>query len=514
MGVADLLSSRRAALKRLVARRTPSTVAAVDLGSNSFHMIVTRPLNGQLHVVDRLQDMVRLAAGLDANNDLDKAARARALECLARFGERLRGLPAGAVRAVGTNTLRRARNAAKFLAAAERALGHRIEIISGQEEARLIYQGVVHDLSGDDERRLVVDIGGGSTEFIIGRGPEAMLAESLHMGCVAQTLDHFPRGRITPKHWRRAETAAHLELQPIESIFRAHGWNAAVGASGTIRAIGAVLKAQGWTDGEITSTALRKLRDTLLAVGDTAHIGLEGLSPERAPVFPGGVAILSAVFEALGLSRMEVSDSGLREGLLYDLLGRIGESDVRTRTVAALCERHHVDMAQAARVERTAEYCLSKVMHNWDLGAPQARALVFAARLHEIGLAIAHTKYHRHGAYLVEHSDLPGFSCQEQRQLAVLIRGHRRRFPAEALEPLAEDERRHARRLTVLLRLAVLLHRGRAQTELPRFRLVVHRRHLALRFPRGWLRKNPLTQTDLAREAEYLKTGGFALDVA
>jgi exopolyphosphatase/guanosine-5'-triphosphate,3'-diphosphate pyrophosphatase len=489
----------------------PRTVAAVDLGSNSFHMIVARPMNGQLHVLDRLQEMVRLAAGLDEHGNLDKVSRERALECLARFGERLRGMSLGSVRAVGTNTLRRARNAPKFIQAAERALGHPIEIISGQEEARLIYHGVAHDLPESDARRLVIDIGGGSTEFIIGKQLDPLLAESLHIGCVGMSLRYFEDGRITTKAWKRAETAAHLELQPIESAFRERGWDAAFGASGTIRTIGAVLRGQGWTHGEITLVALQQLREAMLAAGDVGKLEFDGLSPERVPVFPGGVAILTAAFAALGIERMDVCDGALREGLLYDLVGRIRQADARERSVAALCERSQVDAAQATRVERTAQQCFDQLARAWQLDESHAKMLAFAARVHEIGLAIAHTKYHRHGAYLVEHSDLPGFSWQEQRLLAVLVRGHRRRFPLEVFEPLPDGERRIAKRLTVLLRLAVLLHRGRAQTELPRFTLSARKKQLTLRFPRGWLTRNPLTLADLTREAEQLKVARFEL---
>jgi exopolyphosphatase/guanosine-5'-triphosphate,3'-diphosphate pyrophosphatase len=499
------------AVRKRVTRAAPRTFAAVDLGSNSFHMIVARSMNGQLHVLDRLQEMVRLAAGLDERGNLDKASRERALACLARFGERLRGMPRGAVRAVGTNTLRRARNAPKFLKAARDALGHPIEIISGQEEARLIFQGVVRDLPESSARRLVIDIGGGSTEFIIGQRHEPLLAESLHIGCVGSSLDYFADGRVTAKAWKRAATAARLELEPIESAFRARGWEAAFGASGTIRTIGAVLRGQGWTHGEITPDALQRLRESMLAVGDAARLEFDGLSPERAPVFPGGVAILTAAFEALGIERLDVCDGALREGLLYDLVGRVRQTDVRSRTVAALCERYQVDAGQAARIERTAQACLAQVARAWELDAAHAQMLAFAARLHEIGLAIAHTKYHRHGAYLVEHSDLPGFSWQEQRLLAVLVRGHRRRFPHEVFEPLSDGERRIAKRLTALLRLAVLLHRGRAQAELPRFTVRVRKRTLTLAFPRGWLKKNPLRLADLTQEAEYLKTARLEL---
>lgn len=512
MGVARFLSPIRVIAERSTSARTPQTVAAVDLGSNSFHMIVARSLNGELHVLDRLQEMVRLAAGLDERGSIDKLSRARALECLRRFGERLRGMPMGSVRAVGTDTLRRARNGAKFLAAAERALGHPIEIISGQEEARLIYQAVAHDLADDGKPRLVLDIGGGSTEFIIGQKLKTLLAESLHMGCVRFSAEHFPKGRLTRDHWRRALTAAHLELQPIEAAFRARGWSAAYGTSGTIRAVAGVLRAEGWTHGEITLDALLKLRDALLAAGNLAQLDLDGLSPERLPIFPGGLAILTAAFEALAIERMDISDGALREGLLYDLLGRIRNTDARGGTIAALTERYHVDSAQAERVEHTVALCLTQAAEQWRLDEGHAQALSWAARLHEIGLAIAHTKYHRHGAYLAEHSDLPGFSWQEQGLIAALIRGHRRRFPLEVFDLLPKEQQRDAQRLCVLLRLAVLLHRGRAVEALPSFKLDPRKRGLAIRFPRGWLKRNPLTSADLSKEADYLRKIRFALE--
>lgn len=487
------------------------TVAAVDLGSNSFHLIVARASNGEVHVLDRLQETVRLAGGFNGRGCLDKPSRTRALECLHRFSERLRDLPSEAVRAVGTDALRRARNGSKFLAVAGRALGHPIEIISGQEEARLIYGGVAHDLPDDDDRRLIVDIGGGSTEFIIGRRFDALLAESLHMGCVSFSQRHFAHGRVTARGWRAALTSAQLELQPIEESFRARGWRAAYGSSGTLRAVSAVLRAHHWTEGEITPSALAALRERLLGIGDLGRFGLDGLSPDRAPVFAGGVAILAATFDTLGLERMEVANGALREGLLYDLLGRLRYGGARDRTIAALTERYHVDTAQAERVQQTAAHCLAQVAPAWELDPSHALALDCAARLHEVGLAIAHTKYHRHGAYLVAHSDLPGFSLQEQRLIATLVRGHRRRFPVEAFDELPKRERRTARRLCVLLRLAVLLHRGRTATPLSPVKLSAERRVIVVRFPRGWLGRNPLTCADLMQEAAYLRAAKFEL---
>jgi exopolyphosphatase/guanosine-5'-triphosphate,3'-diphosphate pyrophosphatase len=509
--LARLVSAARAAPETpLFSARASQTVAAVDLGSNSFHMIVARVLNGQLHVLDRLQEMVRLAAGLDDQNRLDKESRERALDCLSRFGERLRDMPANAVRVVGTNTLRRARNAAKFLTVAERALGHRIEIISGQEEARLIYQGVAHYLPDDERQRLVLDIGGGSTEIVVGRRLEPVRMESLYVGCVSLSREHFPKGRITPKAMRQAETAAHLEFQPVEAQFRALGWQAAYGSSGTVRAIGAALTARRDAENGITLDGLYRLREALLAAGHVRELKSLGIGEERAAVLPGGLAVLIAAFEALKIERLAVSDGALREGLLYDLFGRIRHEDVRAGTIASLTARYHVDRAQAARVARTAREAFAQVAEAWDLGEEE-QALEWAARLHEIGLAIAHSKYHRHGAYLVQHSDLPGFSWQEQRLLAVLIRAHRRRFPEEVFDELPRKAARTARRLAMLLRLAVVLHRGRVEQELPAFTIQAGKRSLKLKFPRGWFTHHPLTHEDLAQEAAFLDAAGLRL---
>ena len=502
-----LLGALRARL-----RATPSVVAAVDLGSNSFHLLVAQTGDGSLHVLDRLQEMVRLGGGLDENNRLTPAARARALACLARFGQRLRGLPRGSVRAVGTNTLRRLRNGDVFLAAAERVLGHPIEIIAGREEARLIYQGMAHSRPDDGRRRLVVDIGGGSTELIVGEGREPLVMESLHMGCVGLSQAHFADGIITAKGMRRAETAARLELQPVENLFQ-RSWEVAIGTSGTIRAIRGVLRAEGWTDGAITRAALARLRDALIAARHIDRIELNGLNPERAPVFPGGVAILSAVFEALGVERMQVADGALREGLLYDLLGRLKHSDVREQTVSALAARFRADAAQAERVAHTAAHCFKQAARAWMLDAEAERMLGWAARLHEIGLTVAHNQYHKHGGYLAEKADLPGFTWQEQQQLAALIRGHRRKFPLEVFGMLPLAARPGALRLCVLLRLAVLLHRGRHDFDLKGLRIRVAKRVVQVRFARGWLRRHPLTQADLDLEIQWLKAAGMRLDV-
>ena len=488
-------------------------VAAVDLGSNSFHMIVARPRDGHFRVLDRLREMVRLAAGLDRENNLSNEARARAIACLERFGQRLREIPPGSVRIVGTNTLRKARNAQSFLEAATVALGHPIDIISGVEEARLIYLGVSHSLPQAAGRRLVVDIGGGSTELIIGEGFEPQHMESLYMGCVSTSREYFPEGATGREAMEAAVLSARVELEPLVAGYRRIGWKEAVGASGTIRAVAAVVRAAGWCEEGIDARALHRLRDVLIDAGDVAKVNLPGLGAERATVFPGGVAVLLALFEDLGIERMRVSDWALREGLLYDLLGRIRHEDVRERTIATLSGRYNLDAKQAVRVEHTAGELLDTVAGSWGLDDEESAHLIgWAARLCEIGLAIAHSQHHKHGAYILENSDLPGFSRQEQKRLAALVRGHRRKFPQSVFKQLGGERANRARRLCILLRLAVLLHRGRTDTEMPAIALQAEKKSLHLGFPEGWLERHPLTRADLAQEADYLKAAGYRLE--
>jgi exopolyphosphatase/guanosine-5'-triphosphate,3'-diphosphate pyrophosphatase len=487
-------------------------VAAVDLGSNSFHMLVARTEGGVPVVVDRLREMVQLASGLDDEDRLDEPARTRALACLRRFGERVRHMPAEAVRAVGTNTLRRARDARAFVVEAEQALGHTIETISGMEEARLIYIGVTQTLPEPWTRRLVVDIGGGSTELIVGEGTRPLDLESLYMGCISFSRAHFPDGELGPRQWRRAETAAMQELEPLRARFRDAGWSEAVGASGTVRAIDSLVRIQGWSEDGITPRALERLRDALIGAGKVSRLALPGLDPQRAPYLAGGAAIVAALVETLGIRLLRRSDGALREGLLHDLIGRIRETDVRGHSVEALGERCHVDWKQAHRVEHTALHLLGEVAEAWDLDSRQARQfLSWAAQLHEIGLDIAHDHHHWHGQYILAHSDLPGFSRPEQQLLATLVRAHRRKFPTDLFRELPEGWRRLAGRLAILLRLAVVLHRSRSPDPLPGVGLAVRKKTLELELPEGWLEAHPLTGADLETEAAYLAAAGFRL---
>lgn len=489
-------------------------LAAVDLGSNSFHLAIARVQDDELSMLDRVRDQVQLAKGLDKRKHLTKKARERALSCLARFNQRLRNVPAERVRAVATSTLRSARDAAEFLAQAEDALGHPIEIIAGREEARLIYLGVAQSLADEPGPRLVVDIGGGSTELILGERFEALDLHSLHLGCVRMTNHFFAKGEITAARFDEAQLKAEAEIQRVERLFRESGWTLAVGASGTIRTTARILQANGWSNDGITAAGLRRLRDTVLAAEHTSQLKLEGLKSARAPVFPGGLAILMALFERLDLDSMTVASGALREGVMYDLLGRIRHEDVRERTIGSFQRRYHVDVPQAARVERMALALLSHMPPSWDLDrARDGRVLAWAARLHEIGLAVSWNYSHRHSSYLIAHADMAGFSKDDQELLAAVVACHRRKIDPELLEHLSEARFERAIQLLILLRLAVLLHRGRSPEPLPPFRLTGEGEVVRLHAPKRWLAEHPLSVRDLATEHTYLKVLGvdFAL---
>ena len=498
-----------------VSSQSPASIrnlAAVDLGSNSFRMVIARVVGGQLQLVDRLREGVRLAASLDKDQRLTEEGQERALACLRKFGQRLREFPPGSVRAVGTNTLRKARNRDKFLRRASLALSHPIEVVSGQEEARLIYLGVSHSLPSLDGRRLVVDIGGGSTECIIGDAFDTLLTESLYMGCVSYSLAHFPDGRLKAKYMRRAETAARLELQALRKTYRKLGWTGCAGASGTIHAVHTILRDNGWSHQGITFDGLEKLRQAILENDHVDQLSIPGLRRDRAKVLPGGLAILIAVFETLEIERMNVSQGAMREGLLYDLLGRIRQEDVRNRTIRRFVDQYRVDVAQAARVEKTALNLLEQALKGWSLERESARLfLIWASSLHEVGLAVAHGGFQKHGGYLIANSDMPGFSLQDQHMLSLLVRSHRRKWPLDLFKELPKPLRSTAARLCVLLRLAVLLNRGRSSKPLPPIRLEAEKKKIYLKFPENWLAKHPLSLADLEQESQRLRAAGFHL---
>jgi exopolyphosphatase/guanosine-5'-triphosphate,3'-diphosphate pyrophosphatase len=488
-------------------------LAAVDIGSNSFHMVVARYVLGQLRVVDRLRDSVRMADGLDENGDLRADAMMRALDSLSRLGQRVRTLDGHRVRAIATNTVRQLRNPQAFLLPAETALGHAIEVVSGREEARLIYLGVANGHPPTGRNRLVIDVGGGSTEFIIGMGYEPLERESLQMGCIASTRRFFADGKLSRRRWREALTEISAEFQQFAATYRALGWKEAYGASGTVKAIGEIAAAMKLSRGHITDTAVEGIRERLLSFDSIAALRMPGLSEDRRELIAGGLLVLEAAFNELGLKRMQVSQTAMREGILYDLIGRASDHDPRDGSIAALMRRYDADPLQAARVEHTALLLFDQVASNWDQGDDERRMLAFAARIHEIGLAVAHSQHHVHGAYLIEHSDIAGFSRQEQKMLSVLVRCQRRGVSRNAIDSLPDRLSLPTLHLTVLLRLAVLLHRSHDREPLPALSLRVDVRTLELRAPRAWLDTHPLTAADLATEAETLADVGFTLEV-
>jgi len=485
-------------------------VAAVDLGSNSFHMVIARVVDGQLTVVDRMRERVQLAMGLDAEGGLSPDAEARALACLERFGQRLSGMPRERVRAVGTNTFRRAKNRRAFLRRCESVLGRDIDVLPGSEEARILFRGVAHDLPSIEGRRLVVDIGGGSTECILGTGEEAQRMDSLQMGCVTYSERFFPDGKITRERFRRASLSARLELEPIERIYRKAGFVEAVGSSGTINAIDAMLRAQHGSIAGITLAGIKNLRDGAIESGSVDRLALPGLAPERRSVIMGGLAILHAVFKGFAIERpMRASKSALREGLLLELVGSLGAEDVRQRTVARLMERLAVDRDQARRVEQTALALAEQLRDPWQLTQRELLVLRWAADLHEIGQVLSFGGYHRHGAYIIANSDMPGFSEQGQAYLAGLVAAHRRRLHADKLAFLRQVDGDRAVRLAVLLRLAVRINRGRDGAPAPTLRVVESR--LELEFAKGFLDSSPMTRADLEAEQELMKGAGVEI---
>lgn len=488
-----------------------STIAAVDLGSNSFRLQVVRIVDDQLYPLDSLKETVRLASGLSAENELDAGAQARAIACLKRFNERLRDLPPEAVRVVGTNTFRVVKNARQFIADAEAALGFPIDIIAGREEARLIYLGVSHSLPPSNAKRLVVDIGGGSTECIIGEGYVPLDMESLYMGCVNFTQRFFGDGKISKSALQQAELAARAEVQGIAAAFAAGHWSEAIGSSGTARALADLLQQNGWSDGAITAQGLEQLRVLMIKAGDVKNLAMPGLQADRVPVLPGGFAIMAGVFAELNIARMVVTGGALREGVLYDLLGRFHHQDQRDASVKHFMSRYHVDTKQAARVEALALYLQEQATaqdtREQDVSL---HLLSWAARLHEVGISIAHGGYHKHSAYILAHADMPGFSKHEQARLSLLVRAHRGSLVKLVRERTLDDINWA---LIAILRLSVLLCRNRRDLEHDAITIQRKPNKIRLRLAPQWLAENPLSEYLLQDEVRQWKAIGHELAV-
>lgn len=484
--------------------------AALDLGSNSFHLLIAHFSGGKMQVLDRHKDRVRFAAGLDDQDQLDADTQQRALDSLARMAERLRDIPRERIRVVGTNTLRAASNAGAFLKQAESILGVPINIISGTEEARLIYLGTANDFSPHHRRRLVVDIGGGSTEIVVGLDQPSLL-QSLPVGCVSFSQRFFPEGAFSEAAFHKAVKAAQQELSPHVERFRGQ-WEEAIGSSGTIRAIGRIAAAHQWShDGAVTPDALHHMRHALQQVKCIQQLKLRGLSKERTDVFPGGLAILTALMQELEIGRLMPSEYALREGVIHDLAGRFDHRDTRIATIAYFQKQYQVDQAHAERIATLALHWLESVRdHLDDCYQDASNLLRWAAQLHEIGLSIAHGSFHKHGAYILQNAHMPGFSRQEQARLAFLVLNQRRKpKQGELMENMLPNWL-----LVSLLRLACIFYRHRQPRSMPPGMVVTAGpQALTLTVPGGWSRSNPLTAADLEDEVLLMQAVGFTLTV-
>ena len=438
-------------------------LAAVDLGSNSYRLEIGHYDHGQIHRSEYIKETVRQGNGLDEARNLTAEAMQRGWDCLARFGERLAGFRRHQVRAVATQTLREARNRDEFLRRAQQVLGFPIEVISGREEARLIYLGVAHLLPQTDERRLVVDIGGRSTELILGCQFDTAVTESYRVGSAAWSTKYFPHGHFTPAAFESAEVAAKAVLDGALSTYRRESWDVAHGSSGTIGAVGDILKAAGWET--INRDGLDWLRENLLASRSADKLRLEGLKEDRRPVIGGGLSVLRAVFDLLEIEEMRPALGALRHGALFDLLDREhGERDIRSTTVQRLAAKFEVDALQAQRVSKVACRLLRHLRGQDDSAdaVRQERKLGWAAQLHEIGSAVSHSDYHKHGAYILDNTDALGFAQPELHRLGLLVLGHRGKL--RKLEADFEDERFVHQLLC--LRLAVILCHARRDPDL------------------------------------------------
>jgi exopolyphosphatase/guanosine-5'-triphosphate,3'-diphosphate pyrophosphatase len=490
-------------------------LASIDLGSNTFRLSIGRIVRHgdavQIYTEDKLRELVALANGLDEHQRIDAATVAQAVAALRRFGERLKGFSPANVRAVATNTFRVARNAADILPEAERALGFPIEIISGQEEARLIYLGVIQDLPPTDDHRLVIDIGGGSTEFIIGQGKEPLQLASLQLGCTTWTRRFFPNGLITKARLHRAILAARSTIESITHSYRRIGWQEAYGSSGTAKGLLAVLVENGLSERDITLDGMDRLASALVKAGEVRLQDWAGLKAERAPVLAGGLAIMMAAFQELGITHMGAGDGALRVGVLHDLLGRDSHHDQRDETVRQMGSRYQLDATQADQVRRTALALFDQLGLD-DRQLPMAelrKALGWTAQLHEIGLVIARNDYHKHGAYILEHADMPGFSHDDQELLAFLALGHQGKLAK--VRPYAPSREQWL--ALCCLRLAVLLLRRREARDTLPIRLTAQAQHITLSAPAGWLIAHPLSGFLLKGETEVWRKAGFVLDV-
>ncbi|MCP4075921.1 MAG: exopolyphosphatase [Gammaproteobacteria bacterium] len=487
---------------------TKRQLAAIDLGSNSFHMVVARLENNQPLTIDAIKEMVRLAAGLDERNFISEQKMEEALACLSRFGQRIKDLPAENVSAVGTMTLRKARNSCSFLARAEKALGFPINIVAGQEEARLVYQGVAHSMVQTETNRLVIDIGGGSTEFIIGKAYNPIMMESLNMGCVNFTNQWFETGEITKKRVKNAILSARRKLEWISGEYLNEGWQECIGSSGTIKNLSKILSENYQANGIIDYQNLHKLSEFFISAGHINDIALPGLSEKRAPVIIGGLCVLMGAFEELQIESMQASEGALREGLLNDMIETAQGHDIRLDTITNLELRYRLDIAQSGRISHTALQMYDQL--GLDETSNLRLLLIWASKLHEIGLSISHNNYPRHGGYIIEQSDLPGFSREMQNTLGLMVRLQRGKLHMKLIEesPRCDTD---IVVIIILLRLAINLERSRDWDTSRHVKIKLKEKTFKVVFPSGYLDSHPLTKADLTQEKQEIARAGYKL---
>jgi exopolyphosphatase/guanosine-5'-triphosphate,3'-diphosphate pyrophosphatase len=486
--------------------------AAIDIGSNSFHLIVARLEHGEIRPLHVLAEKVQLGKGLK-NHQLAADAVERGLACLERFQQLLASVKPDRIRAVGTNALRQAHNRELFTEPAEAILGVPVDVIYGREEARLVYLGVAHTLADDELSRLVVDIGGGSTEFILGQQFEPKRLESLQLGCVSYSERFFPDGKIDKKRFRAAYDQACIEVSHIRRHFKQAHWVEAVGSSGTLQAIELLVSAAGWRSEGIDHKSLKKLKKALLKFESVDDIDLEGLNERRRGVITAGVAITLAIFDVLGVGAMRTSSGALREGAIYDLIGRRSHEDVRERTVQAMLQRYSAEIANSDSVGAYAKQLGIETASAWNLSEDDIDLLAWSGRLHEIGIAISQKHYNRHSAYLVENSDMPGFSQGDQLFISRLLRGHRGKLPNYLFDGVPTSKQQKLARMLVLLRLAVTLKHAEVPPISPEFYARASDARLEVNFSDEWREGHPLTVWEVTESIPVFKKLGITLEI-
>lgn len=500
------------AFQHPVSNQQQDIYAVIDLGSNSFHMLMVKVVGGSVQVIGRVKRKVRLASGLNDSLVLDKKAMTRGWECLALFAERLQDIPAHNIRIVGTATMRLARNVPLFLQEAERILGHKIEVISGEEEARLIYLGVAHT-SSTEHNRLVIDIGGASTEMVVGHGFSPLHLASLNMGCVTYLDRYFQNGLLSEDNFNAAIAAAEAEAATVAPTFLATGWQLSVGASGTVQAMQEILVGQGM-DEVITLPRLETIMQQSIACGQVDKLDIVGLAQERKAVFASGLAILIGLFRQLHIPGMTLSGGALREGILYGMLPQLQHTDVRNRTIASLMVRYYIDQQHASRVAEMAHSMAAQLQEQWNLAKFEGLSMLRAgALLHELGLLIEYKNHHHHGAYIISHTELPGFTRAQQQLLMALVFNHRLDIQREVIARQTMTSVLLAVRLTRILRLAVILSMRRKHEALPEVQISAQAEVLIVQLPKGWLDQHPLMRAELEQEVAYQQAAGWQLQL-